>query len=76
MIKLRSLFFFTGSVFACLLSLVLSDIRAGIVLEGKAGSNPELENAEAQINKTGHVDEASEVSVSCKAQKVHLDMAR
>ena len=45
-IKLWSLFVFTVSVFACLLSLDVGDIRAGIFLEGKAGSNPELENAE------------------------------
>ena len=81
--KVWSLLFFTVavSVLVCLLSLVLSDIRAGMVLEDKAWSRSELGNVEdtegeALIDTLEEVEEASELSASSEAQKVQFDIAR
>ena len=75
-----SLFFFTVSVLAFLLVSVVSDIRAGMVLEGKVRSGPELGNSldtgvEALIIDSSKVEAMVESSLS-ETQKVQLDKAR
>ena len=81
---MKVLSFTTVLALTCLLSLVVSDsdIRAGMVLEDKAGSRSELGNAEdteveaVVIDASEYVEEVLEVSSSSEAQKVQLDRAR
>ena len=69
-----------STVLACLVFSVERDIRAGIVLDSKTGSESELGNVkdfgvEAKIDTSEH--EASELSgSSSEAQKVQFEIAR
>ena len=76
---MKVLSFTTVLALTCLLSVVVSDIRAGMVLEEKAGSRSELGNAEdtevEAVIDASETDETSDDSESV-AQKVQLDIAR
>ena len=79
--KFLSLDFTTVFALTCLLSLVVSDISAGRVIEDKAWSRSELGNSEdarveSLIDASEYVEEVLEVSSSSEAQKVQLDRAR
>ena len=77
--KALSFLFCMVSTSALILSSILRDIRAGIVLDNRAGAWPELGNAldtgvEALIDAVKDI-EASEVT-SSEAQKVQFEIAK
>ena len=77
--KTLSFFFCIVSTSAFILSSILRDIRAGMVLDSRAGAWPELGNAldtgvEALIDAVRDID-ASEVT-SSEAQKVQFEIAK
>ena len=78
-IKVLSFLFYTVLTLACLLLSILSDIRAGMVPDIRAGSElgtvRDRRGVKALLNSSGKVDEASESSKS-KAQKVQFEIAR
>ena len=78
--KVLSLDFTTELALTCLLSSVVRDIKAGIVLAEKAQSGSELSDGqdpgvEALMDALGTV-EASEVFASSETQKVQFEIVR